>query len=468
MTRLVDITPHVSLLSKAGQSGHSVADAVAELVDNAIDARVEGRSLEVAVNFDWKAGWIEVVDDGHGMSAAELGRALVMALSAKAGERIGRFGLGMKTACTGLGPYFTIASVRDGDYFEAVAEYDQDRFLELGEWKLPIRRQRARRAHGTSIWISSPRIYASLATSLVRNLGWTFRHFIADGVLNLSVNGEPVAAPFHHIDQKSLLPLQAVIDRRAVRGWVALLTTSSQRGWYGFDLVRHRRVIRRHEKIGFQPHPQVARVVGELHLDDFDTNSIKTDFVRETEAWLALEAWVREAIDPVVAASRALAHGSQFDKGLRDLTSRDHDAVLTTLAEMGLGHLLEAEGVSRAINRSEAVTIVVGPFHVEHTYGHRPGEPYLRRKRSARDGEADILQVETNLGTSYGGRDAVSCALQNIAEAIALEFADRHDFVMAKNSIWQSIAAQSNISKALRRSYGLVRSSTTAVAGAAT
>src|SRR4051794_16714686 len=46
-----DITPDVSLLAKVGQSGHSVAEAVAELVDNAIDAAPEGGRIEVEIEY---------------------------------------------------------------------------------------------------------------------------------------------------------------------------------------------------------------------------------------------------------------------------------------------------------------------------------------------------------------------------------------------------------------------------------
>ena len=115
MPEFVDITPHVSLLAKVGQSGHSVSDALAELVDNALDARRPRRYVKVEIELDMREGVLRVQDDGQGMTSAELARALVLAESNKQGASIGRFGLGLKTACTSLGSRFEITSaVKEG------------------------------------------------------------------------------------------------------------------------------------------------------------------------------------------------------------------------------------------------------------------------------------------------------------------------------------------------------------------
>jgi Histidine kinase-, DNA gyrase B-, and HSP90-like ATPase len=450
---LVDITPHVSLLAKSGQSGHSVAEAVAELVDNSIDARVGKRTLHVDVSYDVRAKLIEVEDDGSGMARDSLARALVLALSAKGGDKIGRFGLGMKTACASLGNRFTITSARAEDFYEAIAEYDEESFIQNGEWKLPIRRRKKMREHGTLISIESDRVYHGLAQSLIRNLGWTFRHFIADGVLELRVNGERVDPPQHQVDTDSILPLAGAVAGQEVRGWAGLLVVSSQRGWYGFDLIRHRRVIRRHEKLGFQAHPQTARVVGELHLDGFETNNLKTDFIRETDVWRELEVWLSETIEPVIAVSRSLAHAGAFDRRLRDLIQQEREAILAALGDDALDPILEFKGLSRGSGRSsDAVSLVIGPFHVEHVYVEEPDAPFMRRDRVTRPGEADLIRVETNLGFANLGSDLVSWACHNVAEAVAIELATADDYIETKSKVWMAIASQNGLATALRRS----------------
>jgi hypothetical protein len=453
MPSFVDITPDVSLLPKIGQAGHSVAEAVSELVDNSLDARVEDAVLHVDVQYDVRGKWIEVVDDGVGMARTDLADALVLALSSKRDESIGRFGLGMKSACTSLGSHFTITTCRDGDHYEWIAEYDEAAFIESGRWQLPIRRRKKRRTHGTAIYVESKRVYHGLSQSLIRNLSWTFRHFIADGLLELKVNGEVVEPPQHQIDRESLLPLAGEVAGHEVRGWVGLLSVSSQRGWYGFDLVRHRRVIRRYEKIGFQAHPQTARVVGELHLDGFETNNLKTDFIRETDEWRELETWLGEAIEPVVAASRALAHAGSFDRRLRDLISRERETVLAAVGEDLLSDMLEVRPAPRNRSRaSEAVGLVVGPFHVEHRFIAEPSAPYMTRERVSRAGETDLIQVTTNTAFPDLTSDLAAWACHNVAEALALELGSLEDYLETKARLWAAITSQAGIGRALRRS----------------
>lgn len=449
----VDITPHVSLMAKAGQAGHSVAEAVSELVDNSLDARVGNQTLHVNVSYDVRTGRIDVEDDGSGMSRESVARALVLALSSKGGEKIGRFGLGMKTACTSLGRRFTITSARAEDFYDSIAEYDEGRFIDSGEWRLPIRRRKKARSHGTLISIESERVYHGLSQSLIRNLGWTFRHFIADGVLQLTVNGQLVETPQHQVDTNSILPLAGVVAGRDVRGWAGLLMVSSQRGWYGFDLIRHRRVIRRHEKIGFQAHPQTARVVGELHLDGFETNNLKTNFIRETEDWRELEVWLSRSIDPVLAASRALAHSGAFDRRLRDIIQREREGILAALGQDALDTVLEIKSLHRHVGASSsAVSLVIGPFHIEHVYIEEPDAPFMRRVRLERPGESDLVRVETNLSFPGTGSDLVSWACHNVAEAVALELSTGDDYIETKSKVWGAIAGQSGLATALRRS----------------
>src|SRR4051794_1793584 len=100
----VNITPSPSLLPKSGQVNYTIPDAVGELVDNAVDARITGEFTTIDVYIGQKdGGKIEVTDDGSGMGSDGLAEAWRMGASSKDGEAIGKFGLGLKTATTNLG-----------------------------------------------------------------------------------------------------------------------------------------------------------------------------------------------------------------------------------------------------------------------------------------------------------------------------------------------------------------------------
>ena len=47
-----DITPDLSLMPKLGQSGYSSPQAIAELVDNSIDARISSKLLKINIKID--------------------------------------------------------------------------------------------------------------------------------------------------------------------------------------------------------------------------------------------------------------------------------------------------------------------------------------------------------------------------------------------------------------------------------
>lgn len=451
MPEHVDITPHLSLLAKVGQSGHSVAEAVAELVDNAIDARRDDHVI-VDVDYSAKEGWLEVTDDGSGMNRQRLADALVLGLSTKAGGTIGRFGLGLKTAATALGSRFSVVTVGAEAQYEWVADYDEEAFLASGRWELPIRRRAKRRPAGTQIRVWSDRVYPGLHQSLQRNLGWTFRHFLRDGVLELSINGQRVEASGYEVDPGSIMPFEGEVAGKKVRGWAALLLKSSQRGWYGFSLVRNRRIVRRHEKLGFQPHPSTARVVGELHLDEFDTNNLKTDFVRETASWRELEQWVSDTIEPLLAASRRLAHAGMLDLRIRAAIADERARLLGTDDPAALLDLVSAGRLATDDTVVPGVAVAVGPLHLEHIWVWRtPEDDYLEVERRARAGDADLLIVASNLAHPLAAlaADSGAWACHNIAEAAAGSLGPPAQFTSLKGAILPRLLEEKSLRRAL-------------------
>ena len=122
----VEIPPDKTLLPKLGLGGYSIPQAIAELIDNAIDAQVEGSRLDVDVSFD--ASKVVVTDNGAGMNDAGIRNAMRLAFSQKEGK-LGEFGLGLKTACTSLGRQFEVRSSTAGDKWAYTIRYDETEWL---------------------------------------------------------------------------------------------------------------------------------------------------------------------------------------------------------------------------------------------------------------------------------------------------------------------------------------------------
>src|SRR5690554_3947392 len=80
--------------------GYSTATALADIVDNSVSASAS----EVRIRFDWDGvnSRISVLDNGRGMSDAELEEAMTLGtinpLDERASTDLGRFGMGLKTA----------------------------------------------------------------------------------------------------------------------------------------------------------------------------------------------------------------------------------------------------------------------------------------------------------------------------------------------------------------------------------
>src|SRR5207249_148756 len=136
----VEIPPDKTLLPKLGLGGYSIPQAVAELIDNAIDAQLEGSRLHVDISFD--VSKVVVIDDGTGMNDTGLRDALRLAFSQKQGK-LGEFGLGLKTACTSLGRQFEVRTSTDGDRWAYTIRYDEATWLggRRDEGKLPLERE---------------------------------------------------------------------------------------------------------------------------------------------------------------------------------------------------------------------------------------------------------------------------------------------------------------------------------------
>ncbi len=187
------------------------ANALAELIDNSIDAGA--RRIEVLVSEEqqvittrrsWRVGEIAVVDDGSGMDARTLEQALRFGGRGGQGQlnRIGRYGMGLPTASVSqarrvdvwtwqsrgevLHSYIDLGKVEKGEQ----TEVPRAKHSELPEeWRDFITQNLTTTQSGTLVvWRNIDRIKVQADTmfrQLESEVGRIYRHFINDGELTI-------------------------------------------------------------------------------------------------------------------------------------------------------------------------------------------------------------------------------------------------------------------------------------------
>jgi len=297
-TKSISILPDLSLMPKIGQTGYSVSQALAELVDNSVDARSEDRTLTVEIRLRQDDGVVEVSDDGSGMDEQTAANSFRLAHSSKK-EKLGEFGLGLKTAATSLGKSFEVITKQAGDVEEYIVEYDEEKWLKSGDWnkhEMKVRKVSDKERSGTTIRIRKLNfsIYANLPGNIRKDLATRFAPFIETGEVQIKVNTkwctpEPLDLKPEYYAPDGKEPIKLKLESGyLVSGWRGLLKKGSERGEYGFRVFRRGRLIMQFAKIGFTPHPEARQIVGELHLDHVPVTHNKREFIQESPLYQEL------------------------------------------------------------------------------------------------------------------------------------------------------------------------------------
>lgn len=210
------------LMESLRDLGYDFPQAVAELIDNSIDAGAT--EIDVDLRFRGATSWVRIADNGRGMSADELDEAMRYGSSRTYGsDALGGFGLGLKTASFSQCRSLTVASrrARSGRQTE-VRRWDLDAVCKADDWLLEkpsldevpptVTEPLARRSGTVVLWSSLDRIllyknpdggYAasalrSLEQSLTIHLAMVFHRFLAGEAgrllpLTIRVNGAEVS-----------------------------------------------------------------------------------------------------------------------------------------------------------------------------------------------------------------------------------------------------------------------------------
>jgi len=308
----VSVIPDPSMMRKAGQTGYSFSEIISELVDNSIDAMIE--NVKLIVNINIEPDTVEVIDNAFGMNKKEMNDAAVLAKCKKEAGKLGLYGLGLKTSCVALGGYFEVISLKRGESSAYKTWWDEEEWEQRHEWALPMETlsevpdQLKQSKHGTIVRIKKLRYKAGNKINQLRgDIGRRFAPFINKEIVEIQVNDQPCKALTANIMEDTKRDISIETSHGPITGWVALLKNSSQRGYYGFDTFRFGRMITCYDKISFNPHPAVARVVGELHMNHVPVTANKREWEKDSPEYEEAERLIAENIKEILAESRKLA-----------------------------------------------------------------------------------------------------------------------------------------------------------------
>lgn len=320
-----EITPDVSLLKKMACISGTVSNRIMELVDNSIDAKVEGKPLLIDVNIVKKGTkqYIEVIDNGTGMDEFTARNYLKLGKSDKAGQsKIGRFGLGAKVAVLGLGDACQVYTTPIEQPYAVEINFNIHKFQ---DWKIQYQvKEEKKPSHGTKVRITNLTIrlgdIQKFSERLSQHLSKTYKHFLLKEDVVIRINGTKVKPAVVELLDDFYQEFDFEIDGKRVYGWAGAMKEAGTNWKFGFELINNGRIIKSNDLLNRQAHTSLARLVGEIHLDDFETDIHKTDFMRETEAFQSMqERLLEKELTSLISKISKLTNGEVFEKYQTDL-----------------------------------------------------------------------------------------------------------------------------------------------------
>ena len=124
------------LITSLRDVGYSFTTAVADIVDNSIEA--EATQIDIRVEFDGEDSWVRIADNGKGMTEEELLEAMRYGSEREYSEKnLGKFGLGLKTASLSQCRRLTVASRSNPGNMNLIAwRWDLEHIERENRWEV--------------------------------------------------------------------------------------------------------------------------------------------------------------------------------------------------------------------------------------------------------------------------------------------------------------------------------------------
>lgn len=282
----------------------SSAEALMELVDNAVDARLPGRPMTVAIALHGTTLTV-VSEGGEGMGAKDLERRyLRWGKSAKRGrELLGQYGQGGKAAIGHLGGRFLVESSRPGDAvgwrFSDPNYRDRSR-LKTYELQEVTKRLPSELGY-TRIRIDDIDKRVDLKR-LRQRLSDTYRLLLERGDLQVALNG--VAIEPRSLGEATRKPFRVRAAGTTVSGWVGTVDPAKRTADFvpGMRCYRLGRLVKDGEFFGHPTpaqEPGMAQLIGEVDIPRVRLTINKSDFDRDSAPWVEIERRLHRLLAPL-------------------------------------------------------------------------------------------------------------------------------------------------------------------------
>ena len=455
--------------------------ALAEYVDNSTQSYFNNRetldteyaktdeSLRVDITYDrdGENSILRIVDNATGMSYEELRTALRVATPPAIRTGRCKYGMGMKTASCWIGNIWTVKTKKLGETSEYKVTVNVEKIAN-GEASLPTEtiENLEPNDHYTIIEIySHNREFKGRTVGKIKDhLRSMYRVDLSNGTLLLTYNATELI--WEDLDERlrknkagELMKqkFEFEIAGKNINGWAGILE-KGRRADAGFSILHSNRVVKgwpnawRPEKIFGQQRNDLLnqRLVGEIHLDDFDVTHTKDNIQWYGDEEELVEGKLAEKIPDLIQTAKTTWKGQEDEGGP---AAGDVDLALDAMREELLSKEMidqieidvlppeEAvnesfERISDPVKSSRVPTINanLGEFSVwVYVVGDMsPNDPYV----VAETGEGDKVIVIINMRhphvASIEGSDGVMnyfrhCIYDAIAEWQARQKAGRID-----------------------------------------
>ena len=225
-----DIKPNTNIIRVLENSGYSLSTAIADIVDNCIDAKAN--NIWIDFIYDGINSRIIIKDDGFGMDKEAIINASIYAYRSSDDRRednsLGKYSLGLKSATSSFADKLFIQSKRDEINtmlldFKQMKESKLWYVNEIEDYQILVDTKT-----GTAIiWedikfmldgLSNVGFYEKLE-EVAKHLSHIFGQFINEGILNIYANGNIIKGwdPFLKNNPKTItLPMQEILIKDEV------------------------------------------------------------------------------------------------------------------------------------------------------------------------------------------------------------------------------------------------------------